>query len=187
MFKKLVFATFFITLMCVTTTIFAYDVPEMIRVGLSFDNEAVNSFEVTVEGGAVVGHVLDYDFVPHFKINSSKMLVEKGGGAYLRTKNTYDKVEDALDDAQKFSTRDANAYVGYIDKQYYVLFGIYDSQDDAKNAIEELGYTNLDSEKGFVFFQRFLKETGILAELEALGIEEGATVRMYGLVFQYYK
>ena len=144
MFKKLVFATFFITLMCVTTTIFAYDVPEMIRVGLSFDNEAVNSFEVTVEGGAVVGHVLDYDFVPHFKINSSKMLVEKGGGAYLRTKNTYDKVEDALDDAQKFSTRDANAYVGYIDKQYYVLFGIYDSQDDAKNAIEELGYTNLD-------------------------------------------
>lgn len=50
-----------------------------------------------------------------------------------------------------------------------------------------LGYTNLDSEKGFVFFQRFLKETGILAELEALGIEEGATVRMYGLVFQYYK
>ena len=50
-----------------------------------------------------------------------------------------------------------------------------------------LGYTNLDSEKGFVFFQRFLKETSILAELEALGIEEGATVRMYGLVFQYYK
>ena len=50
-----------------------------------------------------------------------------------------------------------------------------------------LGYTNLDSEKGFVFFQRFLKETGILAELEAWGIEEGATVRMYGLVFQYYK
>lgn len=50
-----------------------------------------------------------------------------------------------------------------------------------------LGYTNLDSEKGFVFFQRFLKETGILTELEALGIEEGATVRMYGLVFQYYK
>ena len=25
-----------------------------------------------------------------------------------------------------------------------------------------LGYTNLDSEKGFAFFQRFLKETGIL-------------------------
>ena len=50
-----------------------------------------------------------------------------------------------------------------------------------------LGYTNLESEKGFVFFQKFLKETGILEELEKLGIKEGDTVRMYGLVFQYYK
>ncbi len=50
-----------------------------------------------------------------------------------------------------------------------------------------LGYTNLDSEKGFEFFQRFLKENGVLEELEALGIEEGDTVRMYGLSFDYYK
>ena len=50
-----------------------------------------------------------------------------------------------------------------------------------------LGYTNLDSEKGFAFFQRFLKDTGILAELEQAGIEEGDTVRMYGLQFDYYK
>ena len=50
-----------------------------------------------------------------------------------------------------------------------------------------LGYTNLESEKGFAFFQRFLKETGILDELEAAGIQEGDTVRMYGLVFDYYQ
>ena len=50
-----------------------------------------------------------------------------------------------------------------------------------------LGYTNLESEKGFAFFQRFLKETGILDELEKAGIQEGDTVRMYGLVFDYYK
>jgi GTP-binding protein len=50
-----------------------------------------------------------------------------------------------------------------------------------------LGYTNLDSEKGFEFFQRFLKESGILTELEALDIQEGDTVRMYGLHFDYYK
>ena len=49
-----------------------------------------------------------------------------------------------------------------------------------------LGYTNLDSEKGFQFFQNFLKTTGIL-ELEAAGIQEGDTVRMYGLKFDYYK
>ena len=50
-----------------------------------------------------------------------------------------------------------------------------------------LGYTNLDSEKGFVFFQKFLKENGILDDLEKAGIEEGDTVRMYGLEFDYYR
>ena len=50
-----------------------------------------------------------------------------------------------------------------------------------------LGYTNLDSEKGFSFFQKFLRESGILADLEAAGIEEGDTVRMYGFDFDYYK
>ncbi len=50
-----------------------------------------------------------------------------------------------------------------------------------------LGYTNLDSEKGFVFFQKFLKENEILDQLEKLGIKEGDTVRMYGLKFDYYK
>ena len=50
-----------------------------------------------------------------------------------------------------------------------------------------LGYTNLDAEKGFAFFQRFLKESGILEDLEKAGIQEGDTVRMYGLQFDYYK
>lgn len=50
-----------------------------------------------------------------------------------------------------------------------------------------LGYTNLESEKGFDFFQKFLKENGILDELEKAGIQEGDTVRMYGLEFDYYK
>ncbi len=50
-----------------------------------------------------------------------------------------------------------------------------------------LGYTNLDSEKGFAFFQKFLKESGILDDLEKAGIQEGDTVKMYGLQFDYYK
>ena len=50
-----------------------------------------------------------------------------------------------------------------------------------------LGYTNLDSEKGFAFFQNFMKDNGILDELEALGIQEGDTVRIYGFSFEYFK
>lgn len=68
----------------------------------------------------------------------------------------------------------------------------YDQEEDVYvvegSKIEKmLGYTNIDSERGFLFFQRFLKEQGILEELEKAGISEGDTVRMYGLVFDYYK
>ena len=68
----------------------------------------------------------------------------------------------------------------------------YDKEDDVYVVegprIEKmLGYTNIDSEKGFEFFQKFLKTNGILDELEALGIQDGDTVRMYGLEFDYYK
>ena len=50
-----------------------------------------------------------------------------------------------------------------------------------------LGFTNLESEKGFVFFQNFMKDNGILKMLEDLGIEDGDTVRIYGHSFDYYK
>lgn len=50
-----------------------------------------------------------------------------------------------------------------------------------------LGYTNLDSEKGFIFFQKFMKDNGILDELENLGIQDGDTVKIYGHQFDYYK
>ena len=69
---------------------------------------------------------------------------------------------------------------------------VYDEEEDAYVVegprIEKmLSYTNLESEKGFKFFQDFLKDNGILKQLEELGIEEGDTVRMYGLSFDYYK
>ena len=50
-----------------------------------------------------------------------------------------------------------------------------------------LGYTNLETEKGFAFFQRFLRENNIIDELENLGIQEGDTVQIYDLHFDYYK
>lgn len=77
----------------------------------------------------------------------------------------------------------------YSDEPYTVT---YDEEEDeyvveGPRIEKMLGYTNLESEKGFTFFQNFLKDTGILDELEELGIQEGDTVRMYGLSFDYYK
>lgn len=50
-----------------------------------------------------------------------------------------------------------------------------------------LGYTNLEAEKGFMFFQKFMQEQGILEQLEEMGITDGDTVRVYGHEFEYYK
>ena len=73
-------------------------------------------------------------------------------------------------------------------------FTVERSADDEHTFIVEgpriekmLGYTNLEAEKGFRFFQDFLRDTGILDQLEELGIRDGDTVRMYGLAFDYYK
>lgn len=88
-----------------------------------------------------------------------------------------------------------------FEQEYFVDYSDDDSlpftvEYDAKNdeyviegpKIEKmLGYTNLESEKGFVFFQNFMKDNGILQMLEDLGISDGDTVRMYGHSFDYYK
>lgn len=50
-----------------------------------------------------------------------------------------------------------------------------------------LGYTNLDSERGFAFFQKFLKNAGIEDDLRKAGIKNGDTVKMYGHMFDYYE
>ena len=66
-----------------------------------------------------------------------------------------------------------------IEDEVYVVRGV---------GVEKMiGYTNIDTEKGFAFFQRYLKEKGIIEALEEKGIQEGDTVKMYGLQFDYYK
>ena len=77
-----------------------------------------------------------------------------------------------------------------IEKEPFTV--VYDEADDeyvveGPRIEKMLSYTNLESEKGFKFFQDFMRKQGILEQLEALGIEEGSTVRMYGLSFDYYK
>ena len=66
-----------------------------------------------------------------------------------------------------------------FDGNYYVVSGV---------GVEKMiGYTNIDTEKGFAFFQKYLKERGIIEALEEKGIQEGDTVRIYDLEFEFWK
>ncbi len=100
-----------------------------------------------------------------------------------------DLVKNAPDDVVEFEPEVDLDFHDNPDLPFEVSF----NEEDEVYVIEGpriermLGYTNLESEKGFEFFQKFLKTNGILDQLEALGIGEGDTVRMYGLEFDYYK
>ena len=85
------------------------------------------------------------------------------------------------------------------EKEYDVAAHLYDElplsvyRESGKVYVAEgpriermLGYTNLESEKGFNFFQNYMKEQGIIDEMKKLGLQEGDTVRVGGLEFEYY-
>lgn len=66
-----------------------------------------------------------------------------------------------------------------IDEHYFVVEG---------TGVEKMvGYTNIDTEKGFAFFQKYLKDKGIIEALENKGIADGDTVKIYDLEFEFYR
>ena len=101
-----------------------------------------------------------------------------------------DKLEEINEEPTIFEQEfDPDMALASSDEPYTVY---YDDDEDeyvieGPRIEKMLGYTNLESEKGFSFFQNFLKDNGMLEQLEALGIKDGDTVRMYGLSFDYYK
>ena len=84
-----------------------------------------------------------------------------------------------FDEFEEPEIDDAPFNIEVFDDNYYVVTGV---------GVEKMmGYTNIDTEKGFAFFQKYLREKGIIAALEEKGIKEGDTVKIYDLEFDYYK
>ena len=87
--------------------------------------------------------------------------------------------EKELDTDTLFDNPNEAFYVEKDDKGVYVVSG--------PRIDRMLGYTHLESEKGVNFFQKFLRQTGILKQLKELGVQEGDTVRVGDyLEFDYY-
>lgn len=84
----------------------------------------------------------------------------------------YDQLEaEVAEDREPFT-------IEQYSEHYFVVEGV---------GVEKMmGYTNIETEKGFAFFQRYLREKGIIAALEEKGIEEGDTVKIYDLEFEFY-
>ncbi|WP_312071554.1 GTPase ObgE [Anaerotignum propionicum] len=84
----------------------------------------------------------------------------------------YEEYDEVAVDVDPFTIEE-------VEDGYFVVTGV---------GVEKMiGYTNIDTEKGFAFFQKYLKEKGIIEALEEKGIEQGETVRIYDLEFEFWK
>lgn len=143
MFKKSIISAFFLSAVLFTVTSFAYETRDFIKVGLSFGSEAKTSFTVTVHDTATVGHTYEYNYYPEMTVGASDFIIEKGGGAYLRTTNTYATLEEAAKKARELRALGVYAYGGYVDGNNYLMFGLYGSLEEARLSASDLEFTAL--------------------------------------------
>ena len=128
-----------------------------------FEPKDIKVFPISCATGEGIDILLNYVYAELIKIKKDEVIFE----------SEYDP--------DNFLTISEEPYEVYFDKDTseYVVEG--------PRIDKMLGYTNLESEKGFVFFQNFMRDNGILDELVELGIKDGDTVRIYGFKFDYYK
>lgn len=145
-----------------TDVIYAEDEDPVEKIRAEFELQGIRVFPISAVSGKGVKELLSYIWEVLKELPQEPVVFEQ---EYF---------------PEEYNSNDNLSYtVEQLDEHTFVVEG---------PKIEKmLGYTNLDSEKGFLFFQNFLKNTGILKDLENAGIQDGDTVRMYGLQFDYYK
>lgn len=112
---------------------------ENIRVGLHFGDDAVYSFTAQSPAGFEVGYARDSVFYKLAEISgASSVYAEQGGGHYLISAVSYNTLEEAINAASAMRALDVFAHSGYVDGKFYVLNGLYDSEEQAKSYIESL-------------------------------------------------
>lgn len=87
----------------------------------------------------------------------------------------FDKEYDIYENIKQ----DDNIIIKKIDNNLFEISG--------EKIDKMLGYTNIDTEKGFDFFQEFLKKEKIIDKLKEKGLTEGATVKINDIEFEYYE
>jgi GTP-binding protein len=113
-----------------------------------------------------------------------------GEGIKQLLDEAYKLLETAPNDVMEFSPE--IELEDFASREEVLPYSVTKSPDDENVYLVEgpriekmLGYTNLDDERGFKFFQDFMVKNGIIDELKALGIQEGDEVRVYGWAFDY--
>jgi GTP-binding protein len=132
------------------------------KIRAAFEPEGIKVYPISAVTGSGIKELLYAVKEKLDQMDSSPVIFEKE----LDTDTLFDNPTEAF----------------YVEKDASGVYLVYGPRIDRM-----LGYTNLESEKGFNFFQKFLRQTGILKQLKSLGIVEGDTVRVGDYMeFDYY-
>ena len=132
------------------------------RIREEFESESISVIPISAATGQGVNELL----------YAVKQMLDNTDNTVITFESEFDPMERVAEELPYTVEYDAK-------NRYYVVEG---------PRIEKmLGYTNLDSEKGFRFFQKFMKDSGVIGRLKEMGINEGDTVKIYGFQFDYYE
>ncbi len=147
---------------------------------------AANKIDALADGGAEIVAKMKDEFEPEIPVFGISAV--SGAGVKELLNYLWQTVRSIGREPKIFDKEFEIEYAADRDLPYTVELG-----DDGIYYVEGprvekmLGYTHLESEKGFDFFQKFMKENGILDALKEAGINEGDTVDVCGLEFEYYE
>lgn len=130
------------------------------RLKETFETEGMKVFPLSAVMNKGIGELLD---------ECGKILEEYPDDVVFAEE--YDEFVDNI-------TEDTSAFtVTEVEKGYFLVEGV---------GVEKMiGYTNIENEQGFAFFQRYIREKGIVDALKEKGIKDGDTVRIYDLEFEF--
>lgn len=142
--------------------IYSEDESPLDEIRTEFEPKGIKVFPISAVSGKGVKELL-------YHVNDLLKSIPEGPTVYEKEYDPYEFIDDP---SEPFTVEKTND-------------GLYDISGPRIERM--LGYTNIDDEKGFVFFQNFMKTNGILDKLVELGIEDGDTVKIYGHEFEYFK
>lgn len=173
---------------------YAYTPASSVKVGLAFGSEAVDSFYAQTNGSTVIGYTYDHGFYPQMTLPGvSNILVEKGGGAYLRSSTPYESLEQAAQAARALRETGVYAYGGYYEGNNYLMIGLYTDMAEAERGKADLAYTGiaftaveLDTKAVMVSAQPYYFVFRSTDEVFAFGSADGSTVTVNQTAYYGY-
>ncbi|MCD8089905.1 MAG: GTPase ObgE [Clostridiales bacterium] len=141
------------------------DIPEgeenFKRLKEAFEPEGMKVFPLSAASNQGIEEILE---------EAAKILKDYPRDVILFDEDYDEFVDEIPEDLGSFTVTE-------VEKGYFLVEGV---------GVEKMiGYTNIENEQGFAFFQKYIREKGIVDALKEKGIKDGDIVRIYDLEFEF--